>query len=407
MLAFDVQLPLQSMDTGHYNCRDYHISPHFSATTLVSETNARQQWLNRHESFNDLEERSRSPASHKPKFPLFRLPLELRQQILSYLLPNTQEYRDAGLLSEHARNFSAVQKRGARGMAIPSVGASAASVSNVVWQRGNVNLFRVCRQLHQECAELVYGTNTFLLFLTYADVTFRFRWLLPSGLAPSRSYKILDLLSARYLSLIRKVVVHVDHVDSYTGMIKFNVGGEGLKYGLRRQVQRLVNALQASPEEESKDEEMDHELAKLTVEECDPDDERLVTRLAGLAIKTEPAEHSLVKPPERRLTRLTVKVSTGNSVLDSLKDLSLKDKDSEPKIPQEIEYMLEPFGELDCVQYVNVVGAVTPSFARNLEQKMQTKSPPGSRKIKVDDEGMAALSRGKGPPLCVYGNDMI
>ena len=144
----------ESMDQGHYNCRDYYITPHFSATTTVSESP--RQPLERHESFQELEERSRSPASQKPKFPLLQLPFELRQHILRYLLPHTQEFKDSGLLGEHARNFSAVKKRGARGMFIPSGSSSSSpsSVSSVVWQRGNINLLCVCKQLHDEVSSL-------------------------------------------------------------------------------------------------------------------------------------------------------------------------------------------------------------------------------------------------------------
>lgn len=253
------------MDQGHYNCRDYSFAPHFSATTIVSESSS----LQRHESFDELEERSRSPALLKPRFPLLKLPLELRQQILSYLLPHTQEFRDSGRLSEHARNFSAVKKRGAKGMAIPANSGStnaAVSVSNVVWQRGNIHIFSVCKQLHQECTELVYGTNTFLLFITYGGIQWRFRWLLPSGLAPSRSYPFLELVPQRYMRLIKRLVVHVDHVDSYTSMIKFSVGAKGLKHGLKMQVQRLVIALRSADREGNDDEDFEERrLAKLHV----------------------------------------------------------------------------------------------------------------------------------------------
>ena len=65
----------------------------------------------------------------------------------------------------------------------------------------------------------MYGTNNFLLFVTYGGISFRFRWLLPSGLAPSRSYNFVQLLPERYSNLIKRIVVHVDHIDSYTGKI--------------------------------------------------------------------------------------------------------------------------------------------------------------------------------------------
>lgn len=317
----------ENMDQGHYNCRDYHITPHCAPTTIASETGRHP--LERHESFQELEERCRSPASQRPKFPLLKLPLELRQQIFGYLLPHTQEFRDSGLLSEHARNFSAVKKRGARGMVIPSgvSSNSAPSVSNVVWQRGNINLLRVCKQLHDECAELLYGTNTFLLFITYAGISFRFRWLLPSGLAPSRSYNFLD--TVHYKHLIRRVVVHVDNIDSYTAMIKFNVDGNGLIRGLHQKVQALVDALQAS-------------------------------------------DKSIEDGQREPLSKVHIKVSNGNAVLDALKSNIVREREGGVKMSEDIEQMLEPFGQLRGVQQAFIGGAVSDAYARNLEETMKS-----------------------------------
>ena len=255
------------MDTGTYNCRDYHITPHFSSTTLNNTTtnNIRNaHLLQRHESWADLEQRSRSPASLKPKFPLLKLPLELRQQILSYLLPHTQELGShVDALESHVRNFSAVQKRVRKGMELPpekkvevspaarrqNTSSSSMNVpSNIAWRRGNTSLFAVCRQLHDECADMVYGSNTFLLGVTFSNITFRFRYLLPSGMAPQREYAFLELMPARYLCRLRRVFISVDHVDSYTGMIKYNVGGRGLPAGIRGKVRELVHLLVAVPE---------------------------------------------------------------------------------------------------------------------------------------------------------------
>ena len=405
-------LPFLDMDTGHYNCRDYHITPHFAPTTLTN--NGRYQ-LPRHESWSELEHRARSPASFKSKFPLLKLPLELRQQILSYLLPKTKETSDANPLTSHARNFSAVQKRGAKGMILPSALATTTSASstNVVWQKGNIDLFSVCRQLHNECAELVYGSNTFLLFITFSGITFRFRWLLPSGLAPSRSYPFLELLPERYLRLVKRVVVHIDHVDSYTGMIKFNVGGKGLTHGLRRQVQRLVNALKTPPRTAA--------LMGDNMEVKDSSDER--------------------KPDERQLSKLIIRVSNGNAVLDTIKSGVVRQREgginsevgyqyeggvksevvhllgngvkpdivrpreSGVKVSEDLETMLEPFRQLYGVREVSVRGAVTESFARDLEASMRSPTPPDHitpNDGKVDDAGMDAPLAG----VCVYGNDI-
>lgn len=315
------------MDYGHYNCRDYYITPHFAPTTVVNE--GQRHPMERHESFDELEQRSRSPASQKPKFPLLKLPLELRLHIFGHLLPHTQEFKDSGLLGDHVRNFSAVKKRCARGMIIPS-GASpavASSISNVVWQRGNTKLLSVCKQVHDECAEMLYGSNTFLLFVTYNGISFRFRWLLRSGMAPSTSKNFIQNLPERYRHLIKRLVVHVDHVDSYTGMIKFDVDGNGLTRGLKNQVQRLVDALR-------------------------------------------PGNETDATIGDRRLAKIYIRVSNGNAVLDALKTSIVREREGGVKVSEDIQEILDPFGQIRGVQQVSVVGAVTESYAHRLEALM-------------------------------------
>lgn len=398
------------MDTGHYNCRDYHIAPHFAATTIASDLprHSKQQQqkqhfhyqLPRHESFDELEQRSRSPASFKPKFPLLKLPLELRQQILSYLLPRTRVVGDTNPLASHAANFSAVQKRIAKGMVPPkatapkpppsspspptSFGAMTTSngVSNVVWQRGQISMLSVCRQLHDECAELIYGTNTFLLFLTFADITFRYRWLLLSGAAPSRHYKFLDLLPHKYLKLVRRVVVHIDHVDSYTGMIKFNVGGKGLTHGLRRQVQRLVNALKP----------------RLPPS----DDDGVAGEESGEDQRGDENESP------RHLTNLIIRVSNGNTVLDSIKSDIVRQREGGIRVNEDLEVMLEPFRQLYGVHNCSISGAVNLDFARDLELSVRSAGPATAGEhehagpVDPEDGGLQMPVKG----VCVYGNDM-
>lgn len=382
------------MDTGHYNCRDYHITPHFAPTTLTN--NARIP-LPRHESWDELERRSRSPASFKPKFPLLRLPLELRQEILSYLLPRTKELLDTNPLTTHARTFGAVQKRVAKGMLLPEApGNSAAKTppkspakvqssttiqasktnvgspaNNVVWQKGNINIFSVCKQLHDECAELMYGSNTFLLFIEFSGITFRFRWLLANAMAPMRTYPFLELLPERYLRLIKRVVVNLDHVDSYTGMIKFNVGGKGLTHELRRQVQRLVNALKA-PLALSLDAE------------------------AGAGSDEE-------RRDERRLARVSIRVSNGNATFKAIKSVTEQQREDSIKVAKDLEVMLAPFQQLYGVREVSITGAVTDRFAQDLMQRMRSLEPPTvDSSCDADDAGMGAPA----PGVCVYGNDL-
>jgi hypothetical protein len=376
------------MDTGTYNCRDYHITPHFSPTTLTNNNALRNAHLQRHESWADLEQRSRSPASNKPKFPLLKLPLELRQQILSYLLPHTQELGShVDALESHVRNFSAVQKRVRKGMELPpekkvepvkrqdTVSSSRSSMnvpSNIAWRRGNTSLFAVCRQLHDECADMVYGSNTFLLGVTFSNITFRFRYLLPSGMAPQREYAFLELMPARYLRRLRRVFISVDHVDSYTGMIKYNVSGKGLVHGIRRQVLKLVCALQ--PMATSHEDEGCDEIA---------------------AVEEEPSRPGLA--------RVVIRISSGNTVTTSLK----AQFGEVQRISQDIEEILEPFGHFCGVRDPRVVGAVGQAYARELEERMRDPEPrqqPGC----CCSGGMADLvvDEKKAVQLCVYGNDI-
>ncbi|KAK3652428.1 hypothetical protein LTR56_005138 [Elasticomyces elasticus] len=322
----------------------------------VLTNDARLPQISRHESFTELEHRSRSPASFKPRFPLLALPLELRQQILSYLLPRTKEQGvDTEPLAHHARQFSAVRKREAKGLVLPNTTSNGNNSSNIVWYRGHTRIFEVCQQLHSECADLVYGTNTFLLFLTYEGLKWRYRWLLPSGQAPMRNYPFLDLMPPHYLRLVKRVIVHIDLVDGYTGMIKYNVSGQGLVHGLRRQVQRLVSALKPAEDEE-----------------------------------------------KRELTRLAIRVS--NSAMSATANRKRQSGKIVESSEVEVETVLWPFRQLSGVRDASVTGAVTGEYARELEICLQSKERAQEMALlDVDDAGgLTAPLAG----LCVYGNDI-
>ncbi|KAK4960893.1 hypothetical protein LTR10_001382 [Elasticomyces elasticus] len=340
------------MDFGHHNCRDYIYGPHLAPTVLTND--ARLPQISRHESFTELEHRSRSPASFKPRFPLLALPLELRQQILSYLLPRTKEQGvDTDPLARHARQFSAVRKREAKGLVLPST-SNGNGTSNIVWYRGHTRLFEVCQQLHSECAEMVYGTNTFLLFLTYEGIKWRYRWLLPSGQAPMRNYPFLDLMPPHYLRLVKRVIVHIDLVDGYTGMIKYNVSGQGLVHGLRRQVQRLVSALRPGEDEE-----------------------------------------------KRELTRLAIRVS--NSAMSDTANRKRQSGKIVDASEEDLETVLWPFRQLSGVRDASVTGTVSPGYARELEAcLMRKEKPTDTGRVEEDDSRLVGPLAG----LCVYGNDI-
>jgi hypothetical protein len=337
------------MDYGHYHCRDYAVSPDLAPATTAPATIRHP--IFRHESWEEMEQRCRSPASTKPKFPLLRLPLELRQHIFSYLLPRTDSTPGA-TFNWRARKTTKHSS---------SIGPSAAVVTgNVVWQRGNVNLLRVCKQLHDECADMIYGNSTFLLSVNYNDILFCFRWLSSSGVAPTKRRALLEMIAARYIHLIKKVVIQVDHVDPYTGMLKFNVGGKGLTHGMKRQVQRLVNAFKAKDEESGS---------------------------AGT---------------NTHLNKINVRVSNSNTILESIKSEAVHQRKGH-RICEGVEEMLEPFGQLYGVHDVMTGGAVSQEYARDLESKMRSTEPPKAVEMMNDlDAGFSALSLG----ICVYGNDM-
>lgn len=243
------------------------------------------------------------------------------------------------------------------------IDASQKGPSHVVWQTGNIRLLSVCRQLHDECAEMIYGSNTFLLFVTFSGISFRYSWMLKSGLSPTRRYTFLELLPKRYLAMIKRVIVNVDHVDSYTGMIKFNVSGKGLTHGLRKQVQRLVNALQP---------------------------------VQGDA--AAPSEYH-----ERRLTKVKIQVSNGNAILDQIKSEVVRQREGSIRVAEDLEEMLEPFGNLRGVRNVQIAGAVTAQFSESLTMKMMS-----LEKADVDALARSALDDEDevDAQLCVYGNDI-
>jgi len=115
--------------------------------------------------------------------------------------------------------------------------------TNIVWLRGHTSILQVCRQIYEECIDLLYGSNIFEIDIKYDGIRFRYTWLIPSSLKPKMLYPFPDHFSTRNLQLIRNYVINVEHVDSYQGMIKYNCGGPGLTAGVRNQVQSFVNEI--------------------------------------------------------------------------------------------------------------------------------------------------------------------
>lgn len=174
-----------------------------------------------------------------PTSPFLRLPLELREAIYSYVLPHTSPYQsDPRLRISPAHNLRTTQESHPPGQRRLDTDA--------IWHLGSTALLCTCRQVHDECAALLYGTNVFVLDVSLDAIRFRLRWLTASNLAPGRSLPFLDHFSARNLLLVRRYVIHVELVDDYTGMIKFNTSGRGLAAGIRARVQDLAETMAAA-----------------------------------------------------------------------------------------------------------------------------------------------------------------
>ncbi|KAF2086926.1 hypothetical protein K490DRAFT_18607, partial [Saccharata proteae CBS 121410] len=144
------------------------------------------------------------------------LPLEIRNEIYTYLLPRTVKHPSGTRIDR-----------------------------GIVWLRGQTAIMATCHQLNSECMALLYGSNMFVISVGYDRIHFRFRWLLPANhnLSPNRAFSFLDHFSQRTIQLIKNYHIDVEQVDPYTGMIKFNCQGRGLTDGLRSQVQTLVDVL--------------------------------------------------------------------------------------------------------------------------------------------------------------------
>ena len=126
---------------------------------------------------------------------LLMLPVELRLKILEFVLPHT--------------------------INIPRKG--------MVWIRGSSAVLATSRLLYHEGLGIMYGRNTFVIDVVWDGITFAYQWLLQSGLVPKRTLAFPAKMAKRNISQIRRLVVRIHHVDNYTGMVKHNFGGPGLR----------------------------------------------------------------------------------------------------------------------------------------------------------------------------------
>ena len=188
---------------------------------------------------------------------LLRLPLELRRNIYAYILPRTESFDlrfqrgDGELKQQREHNFTLVReiadRNGAWEMQKTLPSPDHEEGNEIVWRLGCTSLLSTCRQIHDECVHMIYGENTFVIHVSFDAIEFNMRWRTANNLTPGRRYLFLNHFSQRNLMKIRDYIVNVEHIDEYTGMIKFNYSGQGLTAGIQAKVQELVDLLAAVP----------------------------------------------------------------------------------------------------------------------------------------------------------------
>lgn len=113
------------------------------------------------------------------------------------------------------------------------------------WIRGSTAIIAANKQIHAEATTVVYGSNTFVSDIEWGCTTFAFQWLLLTGLANDRTR---DQLGSGGMAFVRKLHVRVQHIDSSTGMVKYNYSGHGLTEGVKDQETAPCTFLRNLPE---------------------------------------------------------------------------------------------------------------------------------------------------------------
>ncbi|QDS70246.1 hypothetical protein FKW77_007329 [Venturia effusa] len=224
-----------------------------------------------------------------------KLPIELRRNIYSLLLPSTMKE-------------SSPQKQ-----------------TGTLWRRGCISLLQVSRIIYEECADMLYGTNTIEIDIKYDGIKFRFSWLTRSGLKPKILYPFPAERFRRNVKRMRHFVINVEHVDSYQGMIKYNCGGPGLTAGVKSQVRAFVQHVQTL----------------------------------------------------KALGRIIIRLSNGDKVLSDIRRVKVYcvEREKNTKVTQSV---LDPFRNLNGVRRAEVMGSVTPEYAAAIEQAMTAQGTTAS-----------------------------
>lgn len=172
--------------------------------------------------------------------PLLRLPLELRRLIYAFTLPFATTLPE---LKVAPKGFEYMHHE-VRWVVLDGHSKLPSRIGhNVIWTRGCTALLAVSKQVHEETTAMLYGDNIFVVDVRFDAIDFYLSWLTAKNLTPNRTYSFLEHFSQRNLLRIKHYVVNVELVDEYTGMIKYNCGGQGLPAGIVAQVSRLVKLM--------------------------------------------------------------------------------------------------------------------------------------------------------------------
>ncbi|TLD29913.1 hypothetical protein E2P81_ATG06566 [Venturia nashicola] len=188
---------------------------------------------------------------------------------------------------------------------------------NILWRRGCISILQVSHKIYEECADMLYSTNTFEIDIKYDSIKFRYSWLTHSGLKPKILYAFPSDRFQHSVQRIRHFVINVEHVDSYQGMIKYNCGGPGLTAGVKGQVRDFVQQIGMS----------------------------------------------------KNLGRVVIRLSNGNKVLSDIRRVKVHciEREKNTEVTQSV---LDPFRDLKDVRWAKVGGSVTPEYATEIEQAM-------------------------------------
>ncbi|KAL8678841.1 MAG: hypothetical protein Q9186_004824 [Xanthomendoza sp. 1 TL-2023] len=143
---------------------------------------------------------------------LLELPLELRTEIIHYVLPTCIDHAFVG----------------------------------PCWIKGTTAILRTSKRLHDEAAQLMYSQATFLINVVWDCTTFVCQWLLSPSSTRQKQYAFPDVFGKHYFSCMKRFKVVIDKMDTYFGYSKNHTAG--LSLGVREQLVSLGPILKAVPE---------------------------------------------------------------------------------------------------------------------------------------------------------------